>query len=157
VLDGLLVRPATDDDEAFVRAAHHVAFRDVVERQFGPWDEARQDVFFDTVWRHGGMQVVECDGHRCGYLLVDEHADEVVVGEIVLHPDVHGRGIGTRLLRDVFAVGKPVRLQVLHENRRARALYERLGFTQTGSTSTHHLMWRAADAPAGSSTPRPSR
>lgn len=143
--DGLLVRPATADDAAFARTTHHAAFREVVERQFGPWDEARQDAFFDSFWRQGGTEIVELDGARCGYLDVVEHDDHVQVREIVLHPDVLGRGIGTELLGGVFARGKPVRLGVLLENHRARALYERLGFTETGRDAAHHLMQRDAD------------
>jgi ribosomal protein S18 acetylase RimI-like enzyme len=145
VRDGLLVRPSTAEDEAFARDCHHVAFRDVVERQFGPWDEARQDAFFATAWRTGRCSIVELDGVRCGYLVVADLGDAMHVGEIVLHPDFHGRGLGTELLEDVFRRGKPVRLGVLFENHRARALYERLGFREIGRDGAHALMQR--DAP----------
>jgi len=38
------------------------------------------------------------------------------------------------------ALGKPLRLQVLRANDRARALYERLGFRLIGETENHLLM-----------------
>lgn len=142
--DALLIRSATADDEEFARTTHHAAFRDVVVRQFGPWDEARQDGFFAAKWALGGTDIVELDGERCGFLLVDERDDVVLLSEIVLHPSFHGRGIGTELLRGIFERGKPVRLQVLYENHRARALYERLGFVAIGDSGTHTVMERRA-------------
>lgn len=138
----LLTRPATPHDEAFAREVHHTALRDVVVRQFGPWDDALQDGFFDRFWRGHDVQIVEVDGVRCGYLGIAVHDDAVHVNELVLHPDAHGRGIGTRLLADVFALGKPVVLQVLHENHRARALYQRLGFTAIDRNATHDVLRR---------------
>lgn len=42
----LEMRAAQEGDREFARLAHHAAYRDVVERQFGPWDEASQDDFF---------------------------------------------------------------------------------------------------------------
>ena len=36
-------RPATSSDTEFARISHHAAYRDVVRRQFGAWDEALQD------------------------------------------------------------------------------------------------------------------
>lgn len=125
-----------------MRATHHAAFRDVVERQFGPWDEAQQDAFFDGFLREHPAQIIEVDGQPCAYLAVTEHDDVVFVNEIVVHPDFQNRGIGRTLLESVIARGKPVRLGVLFENR-ARSLYERLGFTIAGQNATHHLLFRA--------------
>jgi ribosomal protein S18 acetylase RimI-like enzyme len=141
VLHGLLIRPATPDDEAFARATHHAAFRDVVERQFGPWDEAQQDGFFGGFWAGNDVDIVEVDGTPCGYLAVSERDDLVHVVEIVVHPDFQNRGIGRTLLEQIIGRGKPVHLGVLFENR-ARALYERLGFAVAGRNATHHLMVR---------------
>jgi ribosomal protein S18 acetylase RimI-like enzyme len=147
----LLIRPARPEDEAFMRATHHAGFRDVVERQFGPWDEAQQDRFFDGFLRDHRADIVELDGVPCGYLALTELDDLVFVNEIVVHPDFQGRGIGRTLLESVIAKGKSVRLGVLFENR-ARALYEQLGFTIVGQNATHHLMLHA-DAPEGRSAP----
>lgn len=43
-------RPATDADTEFARGVHHLAYRNVVERQFGEWDVVRQDQFFANDW-----------------------------------------------------------------------------------------------------------
>ena len=51
-------RPAQDADTPFARAVHHAAYRDVVERQFGPWNEAAQDQYFATGWDPTTCQIV---------------------------------------------------------------------------------------------------
>ncbi len=40
-------RPATSRDTEFARLSHHEAYRDVVSRQFGAWDETLQDRLFE--------------------------------------------------------------------------------------------------------------
>jgi ribosomal protein S18 acetylase RimI-like enzyme len=135
-------RPALETDADFARRVHHRAYREVVERQYGPWDEARQDRFFASSWREGGFEIVLCDGAPCGYLCVEERADDLHVREIVLLPEFQGRGIGSTLLREVIdraaERGVPVRLGTHHQNR-AQHLYRRLGFREIGRTETHLL------------------
>ena len=46
-------RPVAQADTEFARNAHHQAYHDVVVRQFGTWDEALQDKFFDGDWAGG--------------------------------------------------------------------------------------------------------
>ena len=142
--DALLIRPATADDEPFARDCHHRAYRDVVTRQFGPWDEAVQDGFFAAKWNAGRTCVIEVGGEPCGLLDITDFDDELFVGEITVLPERQGRGIGTAVITDLAARGKPMRLQVLHENHRARALYERLGFVEVDRNATHHVMHRPA-------------
>ena len=43
-------RPATAADMDFARSVHHRAYRDVIERQYGPWDKETQDRLFDAAW-----------------------------------------------------------------------------------------------------------
>jgi ribosomal protein S18 acetylase RimI-like enzyme len=133
-------RPARADDELFARYVHHLGYRDVVERQFGSWDEATQDRFFASDWSRGGFEIVECDGVPCGYVATDVRADAVSVREIVLLPAYQGRGIGTGLLLEVAELGRsqgvPMLLGALVENR-AIALYRRLGFEEIGRDVTH--------------------
>jgi ribosomal protein S18 acetylase RimI-like enzyme len=142
-------RPAAPADAEFARDAHHRAYRGVVERQFGRWNLEEQDGFFDGNWATGGFDVLLCDGTPCGYVAVERRSDDVYLRELVIVPEFQNRGIGSAVLADTFALadqgGVPVRLQVLHENR-SRALYERLGFRETGRTSTHVLLERAAPA-----------
>jgi ribosomal protein S18 acetylase RimI-like enzyme len=139
-------RPATGTDTSFAREAHHGAYREAVERQFGAWDEAKQDHFFARDWADAEFEMIEVDGVTAGYACIEERDADFHVREIVIHPDFQGRGIGSAVLRETQeharAKGVPVRLGTFLTNRAAE-LYRRLGFRETGRTETHVLMeWR---------------
>lgn len=123
--------------------AHHAAYREVVERQFGPWDETTQDRFFLAEWDPSTTEVIVVDGRGCGYWVVERREADFHLRELVLHPSCQGGGVGTWLLRrlqeEASAAGLPIRLGTFHANR-AAALYRRLGFKEIGSTETHLLM-----------------
>ena len=136
-------RPATSSDTEFARTTHHAAYRDVVSRQFGAWDEALQDRLFEEKWRPNQFEIVLCDGNPCGFLSIEDRPDHISVSEIVIAPQFQRRGIGSRLFNKEMQRGReaksPLRLQVLRENR-AIELYRRLGFKECGSTETHICM-----------------
>jgi len=139
-------RFATKADLDFARRAHHAAYRDVVIRQWGQWDQGMQDGFFDKEWGDAHFDVILAGGAACGYLSVEDRVDAVHVMELVLCPEYQGRGIGTIVLRSVIVRaierGKPVRLRTCHENHRAQSFYRRLGFREIGRDETHVLMER---------------
>ncbi len=136
------LRPATAADTAWARGVHHAAVRDVVERQFGAWDEAQQDRFFDDDWSGGRFDVIEYDGVACGYVCIEHRPNDVHVREIDIDPSFQGLGIGTEMIGSAIELartrGVPVVLGTLHKNR-AADLYQRLGFIVTGKTETHTL------------------
>ena len=136
-------RAATDFDIDFARDAHHRAYRDVVTRQFGVWDEARQDEFFDRGWASAEHHILLCDGVPCGYVSVDQFADYNHVRLLVVLPEYQGRGIGSAFLWEVIEEARsrqvPVKLRVLRENR-ALQFYQRFGFREYDRTETHILM-----------------
>ena len=137
-------RLAGPGDRELVRTLHHAAYRDVVERQFGHWDESEQDVWFGRVWDRHHHELLAVAGATCGYAVVDVAADAVHVRELVVHPDHQGRGIGTVVLQaavdEARRLAVPARLQVLQANVGARRLYERVGFQVVGATETHLQM-----------------
>jgi len=134
-------RPATNDDRAEALAIHHRAYRDVVERQFGHWDESAQDGYFGQAWTGHPHDILERAGRAIGFVAVEERARSVVIHELVVDPAFQGRGVGTHVLRSVIddarRLGRRVELQVLHDNDGARRLYERVGFRACSSTPTH--------------------
>src|SRR4051794_4542203 len=95
------LRPATENDFAFARAVHHSSYREWVVDQFGAWDEALQDRFFQESWDKWRYDIIEMDGHPVGYSAV-EHADDAThLREFALHGEFQGRGIGAAFLRSL--------------------------------------------------------
>ena len=54
----ITLRPALDVDTEFARAVHHQAYRDVVVRQYGTWDEKAQDGYFIDIWSPAVFEII---------------------------------------------------------------------------------------------------
>jgi len=136
-------RPLTDADQGFAREAHHGAYRVVVVRQFGEWDDAKQDGIVARDWADADFEMLEADGVLCGYACIEERPGDFHVRELVVHPAHQGRGVGTAVLKETMerarAKAVPVHLGTFIHNR-AADLYRRLGFKETGRTDIHILM-----------------
>jgi ribosomal protein S18 acetylase RimI-like enzyme len=95
-------------------------------QQFGA-----QSAHYATHYADASWDVIVVDGLRAGRLIVHRGEAEVNVVDIALLPEYRGRGVGTMLLREIFAdadaAGLPVTVHAEHMNP-ARRLYERLGF-----------------------------
>ncbi len=144
-------RAATDGDIEFARQAHHLSYREASEAQFGPWDDAAQDRFFESDWRDAQFEIVLADGEPCGYVCIEDRPEDLHVREIVIHPAFQGRGIGSGILREVIERARqrrvPVHVGTFRKNR-AVGLYKRLGFRETGTTDTHVLLeWPSCTKP----------
>ncbi|MCU1677348.1 MAG: Acetyltransferase, family [Frankiales bacterium] len=128
------------------------------EQELAPvaWDAAEKDAFIrmqfaaqDQYWRGqkpgAAFDVIVVDGQPAGRLYVDRLAGEIRIIDIALLPEHRGHGVGTALLRDVLQEGADAGLPVtihVEQGNRARALYERLGFTQIGATGVYDLLER---------------
>lgn len=139
----ILLRTALECDREFSRSLHHACYREVVERQFGAWDEELQDRFFADGWVVGESLIVEREGEPIGLFRRTVAADHIFIHEIQIHPDRQGQGIGSTLVREQIEeaqrIGVPLRLQVLRSNR-AHHLYRRLGFEETGRNDLFMFM-----------------
>ena len=133
-------------DFDFGRRLHHSAYKAVVTRQFGSWDESIQDKFFKEGWDRAPHKVILLDGIPIGVFSVVEYHDHLFFSELQLLPEYQKRGIGTQIFKEQMSYaetkGIALRLQVLRENK-AQKLYLRLGFLVTEITDTHVQMeWR---------------
>jgi GNAT superfamily N-acetyltransferase len=136
-------RLAVTEDIDFARQIHHRAYRDVLERQYGPWDEAAQDSFFVAAWSAAAHELILCDGVPCGYLCVEDRENDIHVRELVMDPEFQSRGVGTVILIEICERARvrmvPVRLRTQLVNRAAN-LYRRQGFRELERTDSHILM-----------------
>ncbi|MEM9789181.1 MAG: GNAT family N-acetyltransferase [Planctomycetota bacterium] len=105
---------------------------------------------------HPGTRRVPATDHKkvpaTPFLIqVLEDAESIDLREIQVHPDHQGKQLGQTLIRDAIqratASGKPLVLSTGLKNLRAKALYERLGFTVTGQSATHfHICFVGEEA-----------
>ena len=141
------LRPFEVRDAPAAYAIHRAAMGVYVVQQWGPWDEALQQRFFEDRIKLGLMQIIDVDGGIAGIHEWELRADAVHVVNVEVAPWLQGQGIGTAILPDAQRLaaerGLPVKLQMLKFNP-ARRLYERLGFVATGEDESHVLMeWRS--------------
>jgi ribosomal protein S18 acetylase RimI-like enzyme len=155
------LRPAAPDDESFLYELYCSTRADEIAA-FG-WDRAQQAAFlqlqFRGLQRHYQVQQLDVDSRiilraggpsqaarPIGQIIVMRSATEIRLADIALLPEYRGSGIGTALIRDLFAEAtassRPVTLHV-EKSSRAVGFYERLGFVKTGDTGFHYKMeWK---------------
>ncbi|MES2224092.1 MAG: GNAT family N-acetyltransferase [Patescibacteria group bacterium] len=141
----LTTRPATEADYEFALKTHHDAYEDVVSKSRFGWDVAKQDEFFRNCWAPATYQIILADGTEVGYCNVEYEGDHLLLDELVISPKFEGKGIGTRILKQIIqraiTENKLLRLQVL-KNNDAKRLYDRSGFKEIKEeeTDTHYKM-----------------
>jgi ribosomal protein S18 acetylase RimI-like enzyme len=138
------LRRVGEGDKEWLYELKADAYRDVVERQFGSWDDRLQRQMFDEAWKPEAARIISVDQADVGLVVVDEREDELWLAEIQLSNAARNRGLGSTIIRDLLerahTAAKPLLLQVLHGNYRAMQLYERLGFLHARTTHTHNVM-----------------
>ena len=95
--------------------------------------------------RAGQSFIVQADGTDVGWVVLAELPDAIQLVEIMVLPELRGKGIGSEAIRGIPAEGKgPLRLTVNRMNPGAIRLYERLGFRRAGEDDVHFFMERSA-------------
>ncbi|MFE6494043.1 GNAT family N-acetyltransferase [Streptomyces sp. NPDC057748] len=126
------LRPALPEDIEALAELRAVVMRPDLER-LGRYDEhrVRQRMRDGYVPEHTSVVVV--DGELAGCVTLRPADGGLRLENFYLSPALHGRGMGTAVLRSLLAradeAGAIVRLDVL-QGSAARALYERHGFTK---------------------------
>jgi ribosomal protein S18 acetylase RimI-like enzyme len=148
------LRPIQSDDQEFLFRLYAstraeelavVAWSDEQKEAFLRQQFGAQHAYWTEHYTGATFDLVLVDGKPGGRLYVDRWPREVRIVDIALMPEHRGSGIGSRLLKRVFAeadgAGKPVSIHVESYNP-AKRLYERLGFVQVGDHGVYLLMER---------------
>ena len=137
------LRNATKKDYSFLYTLHKATMGEYVEKTWG-WDEKFQQTHFIKYFDPESLQIVVAATTDIGCVSVTEKGGHVFLHKIEILPAYQNRGVGTVLIRNIVEQAenenKPVFLQVMKINERAKALYERLGFSVYGETATHYQM-----------------
>ena len=139
------LRKVDNDEIEWLYELNEESYRDVVVRQFGDWDETFQRDRFQNKWRKTRpAKIVTIGVNPIGVVVLERRAIYDWLEEILLKAEYCEQGIGTTLIKQLIADARtrsrPLRLQVLHENHRAKSLYERLGFIVIETLENHFLM-----------------
>jgi GNAT superfamily N-acetyltransferase len=130
---GFALRPAIPADAEFCYRLHKAAMGEYITAIWG-WDEQAQRAFHEGAFNPRGWQIITAGAADIGMLDVDHRPGEIYLSRIEIHPSHQGHGIGTRIIRALLEEaereGQPLVLDVLTVNRRAQALYRRLGLTE---------------------------
>jgi GNAT superfamily N-acetyltransferase len=137
------LRAATEDDADFLYRLHRAAMQVYIAQTWGQWNEAWQAQYFRQHFDPTACQIVVLHGQDIGALSVVRRATDIFLSSIELLPAYQGQGLGTQLIKTLIDEARrkrvPIGLQVLKVNS-ARRLYERLGFSISGETTTHYQM-----------------
>ncbi len=148
------LRPIEDGDMEFLLALYATTREDELKQV--PWTAEQKAAFVHqqfwaqhTHWRENyadtSWDLLLVDGLPAGRLYVARWPNDIRIVDISLTPEHRGAGIGTRLIRELFAEGDEsgrrisIHVEIFNP---ARRLYERLGFVQAGEHGVYLLMER---------------
>ena len=149
------MRPVEPEDEAFLYEVYRSTRAE--ELAAWGWDERQQELFLKMQLRARDQSylmyyteisdsIILFEKSRAGRIIISRSDKEIKLVDISLLPEYRGAGLGTSLIKDLFAEAdrteRVVRLQVERTNTEARRLYERMGFTITSENQTHFQMER---------------
>ena len=94
-----------------------------------------------------GAMIIEVEGTNAGWIEIESTDEAVHLHQLYLLAELQGLGIGTSIIRQIYAKAheKPVKLEVLKKNERAFKLYESLGFRVTDSDELKFYMTSEVD------------
>jgi len=131
----LRMRPATPDDLALAYEITEDAMRGYVEETWGNWDKEEQLQKHRANFTPETYRMLLVQDEVVGLVAVEECPSHVWLVKLYLLERYRSQGIGSQVLQDVQRnaanLGKPVILRVLRVNKRAQALYAKLGFQVT--------------------------
>ena len=134
----------TEDDNKFVYNVKKDAYKNYVEENWGIWDEHKQrELFKDFLEEYKKeLYIIKLNNERIGFYHGEILANgDYEIGNICIIPKYQGKGIGTKILKDILEKYKNnnILLQYFKQNPVGN-LYLRLGFELYDETDYHYKM-----------------
>ena len=137
--------PITEQDYDFIYNLKKNVYMKYVEEIWG-WDEEAQKGYFKNFIEtyKNNTYLIKLDNKVIGFYN-DEYLEngDYEVGNICIIPEYQGKGIGTKILKDMLELHKDknINIQYFKQNPVGN-LYKRLGFEENGETDYHYQMIR---------------
>jgi len=143
-IDRIRVRNATDADFDLTFQIKKTSIKPYIEKIWG-WEDAVQIEFHIKDFKPEKIKILlDENNDAIGLLITTEDDTHIYIQSLLLCENAQGKGIGTEILHELIkqakSKSKQIELQVFKVNKRAKALYERLGFSTTGQTAFHYRM-----------------
>lgn len=144
------MRPYIDNEyhsyKEFIYQVKKGAYKKYVEECWGVWNEETQrrlyDTFINTVKED--TWIIQLNGKDIGFYNGENLEDgSYEIGNICIIPEYQGKGIGTKVLKDIMRLHKnqDLHIQYFKQNPVGK-LYERLGFIQDYEKEFHYVMFK---------------
>lgn len=134
----------TDEEYNFVYEVKKNVYKKYVEQYYGEWNEAEQINYFNNFISlvKNNAYIIVCEDKKIGFYngeLLDNGNYEI--GNICILPEYQGKGIGTKLLKDILEQYKGYNIEIQYfKSNPVGVLYKRLGFIQNGESKFHYKM-----------------
>jgi ribosomal protein S18 acetylase RimI-like enzyme len=147
------LRPESPWDEPFLRALIYATIAG--ELGASQWPEPMRSHLLGiqytarrqshrTNFSEAASYIIDADGSDAGWTVVTTLPQQIQLVEIMVLPELRGRGIGTAAISQVLSTAavaaKPVRLNVNVTNHAAIGLYQRLGFRTIDGDEVQRVM-----------------
>ena len=128
------IRPAYDEDYEFLFDLKKRTEFEPIKHVFG-WDETVQRRIHAEEWLEERPLIIESKGKAIGSYLIQNQGNKLYFCRFFILPSHQGLGIGSQILKMAIRQAQqqqlPLTLSYLQSNR-VGALYQRMGFVQTG-------------------------
>lgn len=98
-----------------------------------------QQMSYQNQYPSASHQMIEINGRKAGYIIIDRQDDRVRLIFIALLPNFRNQGYGASILQQLKETTFFIMLQVA-ENNPARKLYRKLGFTEQAESPPYITM-----------------
>ncbi len=133
----------TEEDGEYLCTLCKTTYEEYVRATWGKWFEENTRTELYRGIKDDEFSAIYLAGTRIGAISLLKHDTHYQIEHLYINPNYQSRGIGTKVVNYVISMAQsenlPVRLIVLLPNP-AKALYERLGFVVTETSTVKHFM-----------------
>lgn len=144
MIEHITLRKYTINDYKFVYEVKKNAYKKYVEECYGAWVEEVQQKYFENFINQvkDNAYIIQYDNKDIGFYNGERLENgNYEVGNICIIPEYQGKGIGTKILKDILEKYSNTNIEIQYfKQNRVGSLYERLGFEKSGETDFHYQM-----------------